>query len=72
MLHDKAQDAIRAPNVSVGEMTANLPERREQKWHLARQKDRLPSVLSKIEEWLQWKEYVEDYADAVSCGTKDI
>ena len=48
-LHDKAQDAIRALSVRVGEIIVNLPERREQKWHLTRPKDLPPSVLTKIE-----------------------
>ena len=47
--------------------------RREEKWHLARHKDLVPGNFSGLDEdWSTWKEYLEDYNEAVHPGASEL
>ena len=71
-LYKVADEAIRAANVKIGEMSIGTPEKPEHKWHFTRPNDLVPMVLAKEEDWKRWNEDIEDYADAVTKGMKDI
>ena len=55
-LHDVAEEAIRKITVQLMEEAANPKEEKEQKWHLARPKNLLPSIFAKDDDWKKWKE----------------
>ena len=43
------------------------------RWELTRPKDMVPDLFAgKDEEWLRWKEAIEDYVDAVHPGLKHV
>ena len=46
---------------------------KDERWHLTRPKDFAPSVFNgKDEEWVRWKEEIEDYMEAVHPGGKEL
>lgn len=52
--------------------TQPIREKREDKWYLTRPKDLLPGSFSgKDEDWLKWKEDLEDYIETVHPGARD-
>ena len=81
--YSNRQDTLNAQMISLVDEIGQLEKggvgqssnaaRAKEKWQLTRPKDMDPAFLfGKGDEWMKWKEEMEDYVDAVQMGLKDV
>ena len=72
-LYDVANQSISEINTTLQNGLPGPSGEKKKDWQMTRPKDMVPAMFSgKDEEWPQWKESVEDDADAIHPGLKEL